>query len=64
MTDAVKKPRASRKKAAELSPEQAERARALELELYRLAGQPDAAERFEAARLELDALRGGNGAGR
>lgn len=64
MTEAVKKPRATRKKAVAMTPEQAGRARALELELYRLAGKPDAAERFEAARLELDALRGGNGAGR
>lgn len=64
MTEKARKPRAPRKKAVALTPEQAERARDLELELYRLAGLPDAAGRFEAARLELEALRGGHGAGR
>lgn len=64
MTENARKPRAKRKKAAGLTPEQQRRVHALELELYGLAGKPEAAGRFEAARLELQALRGGHGAGR
>lgn len=64
MTEKTRKARGARKRTPELTREQALRARALELELYGLAGKPEAAQRFEAARLELEKLRGGHGAGR